>query len=481
VTKKETKKEIEVRALADIHKDQIEALVAARVAEALASSGVVNKGQADKPPVRMKARSVKVAKAEARSVKVIATQDQADKAPVGAHKVAGLDGLYLNVGETGAGSYMWRYRFAGRRREMGLGSRDRVTLAKAKDAAKDADDLRRKNIDPVDQRRRVKAEIAAQARSSKPLVFEEMVDGYLSEHAEGWKHRYSRAVWFNPIKNYGLPILRGLKLEEIEIAHILAVMKRAEDAGAPELAKRVRQRIEQVLNRAIALSGKAMRNPADIKLIGAVRPMKRKGERPHYRAVEVDLAPKVYQELRALAESDSVFAAWCLMALTAVRPSEALKARWSEIDLSNKRLWILPATRMKGGKEHIVPLSGEALAVLERQQDRRVGDGDAVFPSRGGSPLGYTCFAGAPAEAEIDAATPHGWRSVFRRWAGDIADDVPRDLAEAALAHSLGSVEGAYWRGSRAVERRRKVMESYAAWLTDDTRKVLAFPTSRKA
>ena len=137
---------------------------------------------------------------------------------------------------------------------------------------------------------------------------------------------------------------------------------------------------------------------------------------------------------------------------------------------------------MKGEKEHIVPLSAAALAVLDLQVRRRISDAsDAVFPSRDGSPLGYTCFAGAPAEAEIDAATPHGWRSIFRRWAGDIADDVPRDLSEATLAHSLGKVEAAYWRGSRAVERRRKVMEDYARWLSDDTSKVIAFPTSKQA
>jgi integrase len=433
-----------------------------------------------KAAVRMRGRAVKATGEEARNVK-ITTQDQADKAPVGAHKVAGLDGLYLNVGGTGAGNYMWRYRFAGRRREMGLGSRDRVTLAKAKDAAKDADDLRRKNIDPVDQRRRVKAEIAAQARASKPLVFEEMVEGYLNEHAEGWKHKYARAVWLGPIKNYGLPVLRGMRLDEIEIAHILAVMKRAEEAGAPELARRARQRIEQVLNRAIALSGKAMRNPADIKLISAVRPMKRKGERPHFRAVKLEDAPKVYQELRAKAESHSAFAAWCFVVLTASRPSEALEARWSEIDL-DKRLWTVSAARMKSAREHIVPLSTAALAVLDLQAGRRINDAsDAVFPSRGGSPFSYTCFAGAPDKAGIDAATPHGWRSIFRRWAGDIADDVPRDLAEAALSHSLSSVEAAYWRGSRAVERRRKVMEAYSRWLLSDERKVLAFPTPKQA
>jgi integrase len=117
-----------------------------------------------------------------------------------------------------------------------------------------------------------------------------------------------------------------------------------------------------------------------------------------------------------------------------------------------------------------------ALAVLDRQQ--RVRTGDAVFPGRSGSPLSYASFATAPAKAGIDACTPHGWRSCFRDWCGDIGD-VPRDLAEAALAHRLNATEGAY-RRMTAVERRREVMERYASWLNDDAgAKVIAFPTGK--
>jgi len=165
------------------------------------------------------------------------------------------------------------------------------------------------------------------------------------------------------------------------------------------------------------------------------------------------------------------------MILTASRPSEALCARWDEI-IPDKKLWVVPATRMKGAEPHAVPLCAEALRVLGRQ--KLVQTGDSVFPGGGGSPLSYSAFATAPAKAGIDAACPHGWRSVFRRWAGDIGE-VPRELAEAALAHSLGSVEGAYWRGSRAVERRREIMERYSQWLTGEGAQVLAFPTPKKA
>jgi integrase len=113
--------------------------------------------------------------------------------------------------------------------------------------------------------------------------------------------------------------------------------------------------------------------------------------------------------------------------------------------------------------------------VLDRQQ--RVRTGDAVFPGRSGSPLSYASFATAPAKAGIDACTPHGWRSCFRDWCGDIGD-VPRDLAEAALAHSLNATEGAY-RRMTAVERRREVMTRYADWLNDERGKILAFPRGK--
>ena len=292
------------------------------------------------------------------------------------------------------------------------------------------------------------------------------------------EHRYAKAGWWNPVAKFAFPIIGGLSLDDIEISHITAIMLRAEKAGAPDTARRVRSRIEQVLNAAIALSGKAMRNPADIKLIGALHPMRRKGPRAHFRAVAIEDAHRVFQELKARAESDSAFAAWCFMVLTAARPSEALEARWSEVD-QEKKLWVAPAARMKSASEHVVPLSSLALTVLERQQSVRTGD--SIFPSKSGSPLSYSAFATAPMKAGVDAAAPHGWRSVFKRWAGNVRDDVPRELAEAALAHSLGAVEGSYWHGPRAVERYREVMARYAAWLSDETRKVIAFPATKKA
>jgi integrase len=145
----------------------------------------------------------------------------------------------------------------------------------------------------------------------------------------------------------------------------------------PDTARRARSRIELVLNAAIAqgLRKATLINPAGSKLIAAAHPSKRKGEQPHYRAVKIDNAQEVFRALKA--EEGSAFAAWLFMVLTAARPSEALEARWAEVDF-DRRLWTLPPERMKSAKQHVVPLSTAALAVLDRQ--RRVRSGDAIFP-----------------------------------------------------------------------------------------------------
>ena len=151
------------------------------------------------------------------------------------------------------------------------------------------------------------------------------------------------------------------------------------------------------------------------------------------------------------------------MIAAAVRLSEALNARWQEVNLDEK-LWTLPAARAKSSHEHVAPLNSIALAVLERQA--RVRSADTVFGGRSGSPLSYNAFATAPMKVGIDAACPHGWRSVFRDFCSDVGR-IDSDLAEAALAHSLGAVEGAYRRES-AIEARRPAMEAYAQWLAGD-------------
>jgi integrase len=277
-----------------------------------------------------------------------------------------------------------------------------------------------------------------------------------------------------PVRKYAFPILAEMAVNDIQVVHIVAVRRAADAADASDAGRRAVQRIKAILDAAIALGLRdaARGNPADAKLVGKAHPTKRQ-KVEHYRRLAVVDAPSAFLELRAHAETGPTFAVWVLMIACAVRPSEALLARWCEFDL-DKGLWTLPAPRTKTGTEHVAPLSSVALEILKLQAARRVGA--MVFPRPSGdTAIPYTAFAAAPAMKGRDAGSPHSWRSVFRDWAGDIGR-VDRDLAEAALAHQLGGVEAAYRRGT-AVEARRAVMERYAAWLMGAAAdNVLAFP-----
>jgi integrase len=412
------------------------------------------------PPAPKRSRAVALPIAG----KGITTDVQVKAAGVGIHKIGGVTGLTLKVGKSGGGSYVLRYRFAGKRREIGLGSRKDVSLAEALKLAGEQRVLRGREVDPIDERRRVREEAAAKAREAKPVTFRDMTRQFLDEHAPDWKRRNARSAWLSSVARYAYPLIGQKGVDVIEVADVRAAIAATKKAGFKKVGDRVRSQIEQVLNFAISLGHRSADklNPASGKLHPKPKKMIK---RVHFRAVELEDAPSIFRELMALVEIHSGFAAWVFMILTASRPSEALGARWPEINL-DKRLWTKASERMKSGVEHVVPLSELALEVLERQA--RVRSGDAIFPGRSGSPISYASFFLMPSKAGIDAANPHGWRSVFKDFCGDVADDVSWELAEAALAHSLGSLEASY-RHRTAVEKRRKLMSDYAAWLNGDS------------
>lgn len=405
-------------------------------------------------------RSRAVATPRPSSGKGISTDLQAKSAGPGVHKIANATGLNLKVGDNGSGSYVWRYRFAGKRREIGLGSRKDIDLAKARILANEQKFLRGRNIDPIDERRREREKIAAEARAAKPVTFREMTEQFLDENAPHWKRPNARTAWLSPVLRYAYPKIGEMGVHAISVVDVRTVIAATKAAGFRKVGGKVRSQIEQVLNFAISLNHRSADklNPAS----GKLHPKSKKKIKPaHFRAVELEDAPGIFRELRARIETHTAFACWCFMVLTASRPSEAIGARWEQID-DDKLLWTKPPGMMKAGVPHVVPLSPAALEILEHQ--RSVRTGDSVFPGRGGSPISYANFFTVTAKAGIDAATPHGWRSVFKDYCGDVAEDVSWELAEAALAHSLSSLEEAY-RHRTAVEKRRKVMIDYANWL----------------
>jgi integrase len=404
----------------------------------------------------------------------INTAKKAASGKPGRHRVTGAPGLYLNVGASGGASWFYRYSSNGKRREMGLGALTDVSIADARRRAIELAAQRNGGLDPIETRRRERASNRVRIEiGAKRVTFALAAKSFLEAHAPSWQHRYARAAWWNPVRDYALPVIGDLLLDDIRIEHVVAVMQAAEKAGAKETARRLRARVEAVLDAAVAKGQRdATRlNPAGANLISKVHPTRRKGERAHYRAIPLEDAPAVFRQLRSRAENDTAIAAWVFMVATATRPSEALQARWSEIDF-DKGLWTITAQRMKSGKAHVVPLSSIALAALKSQAVIR--SGDAVFPGLRNRPLSYNAFTTAPTRAKIDAGTPHSWRSIFRDWAGDYGR-VDRDLAEAALAHSLGATEASYRRRT-AVEAGRPAMEGYARWLEGEDANVVPFP-----
>jgi integrase len=392
----------------------------------------------------------------------------------GVHSVTGAKGLYLRKSGTGAGSWFFRYRVGDKQREMGLGPAigpGAVTLAEARAKAVERRKQRNDGVDPIEAQKRDRIEAEAKAREeAKKVTFARATEAFIEEYAPGWKHRYARANWINPIRRYAYPVIGDMLLDDIKVAHVRAVTDAAKKV--PGIARRLRLQIASVLDDAAerGLRDEDAHNPADARRHRSLR--RRAVAVEHFRRIELDDAPVTFRRLQELAADSSALSAWAFMIATAVRPSEALNAQWSEINLI-KGLWTIPPARTKNGREHVVPLSSLAFAVLKRRATVRTSD--AIFPGRGGSPLSYDSFTHAPKNAGIDAGTPHSWRSVFRDACGDRLR-VDRDLAEAALSHSLGAVEGAY-RRETAIEARRPVMEVYAAWLLDEVAEVITFPS----
>jgi len=404
-----------------------------------------------------------------------AAQVEADLPP-GFYPVAKATGLYLQVSKAKTKSWVYRFRLGGDRRAMGLGSIDKVSLAEARKAATAAAALRDKGIDPIDARRAEKAERhAARARARKPdrsNTFKSRAEAYIDIQEKGWKRADAATMWRNPFVKWVYPIIGDMEIGDIRLSHVVQALSAAWHE-VPETARRMRARMERVFDAAIADGVYERANPATAALLLTQLPNKKRVIE-HFRAAKLEDAPKLFQLIHG--SVGTVFRAHEFMILTTARPSEALEARWAEIDI-DKKLWTIPKKRTKAGREHIVPLSDAAMEVLNVQSRLRIND--FIFPGqKADTPLGYTTFADALPKIGITGVTPHSFRSTFRDWAGDIAD-VPRDVAEAQLAHALDGTEGAY-RRLTAVEKRRVVLANYAAWLTGSAEdNVIAFPGTK--
>lgn len=353
-------------------------------------------------------------------------------------------GLYLRVQRANQRSWVFIWQDHGRRREMGLGPAPAISLALARQRAQDVRDLIARGQDPIGKRR---------ALASTP-TFGEVADQYIEDRTSTVKSSKSVDRWKRCIGEGGYAAdIRSLRVDRVMTDDVLRVLRPVWER-LPSSAKTLRGYIEAVLDIAKVSGHRAGENPARWQgHLALILPAQPRLQRGHHAALPIDQLPAFWAKL----ESQSSTAARALgyTILTACRTSEALLAKWDEIDL-DRSIWTIPANRMKAGKEHRVPLSNAAKALLVALGDTS----EYVFPGRSGEkPLSNMAMDMVLRRMKADV-TVHGFRSTFRDWAGEMTD-TPREVAEAALAHTVGnSAELAYRRGD-ALEKRRVLMENW--------------------
>ena len=361
-------------------------------------------------------------------------------------------GLYLVVGPTGSRKWVYRFSWNGRVTETGLGSAHDVSLAEARDAAAERRKLVKAGINPIEARRK-----AVQQAIGVP-AFGEIADSYIASKSSEWRNAKHAAQWRMTLESYAAP-LRSLPVDKIGTEEILSVLQPIWQ-GKPETASRLRGRLEHVLDAAKAKGYRVGENPARWRgHLDKLLPKRQKLSRGHFDAMAYADVPAFMKRLRA--REGMAALALEFLVLTACRSGEVFGTRWSEIDLETA-IWTIPAARTKPGREHRVPLSKPAMAILRKLGEARMGD--LVFPGkRTDKQLSAMAMAMVLRRMKVQGATVHGFRSSFRDWAGD-ETPFAREVAEAELAHVIGDkAEQAYRRGD-ALEKRRQLMEAWAEY-----------------
>jgi integrase len=357
-------------------------------------------------------------------------------------------GLWLHVGPTGTKSWVFRFTRAGKARELGLGSLSAVSLAEAREAAREARRLVVSGLDPIDVRK------ANSERPDASILFEDAAEQYITSHQAGWKNEKHRDQWRATLKRYAYPIIGNLTVAQVDTPLVLKIIQPMW-TEKPETASRVRQRIEKILDWSKVRGFRKGENPARWKgHLDHLLPAKGKVKRVrHFPAVPYAELPGLIIELRAKEFISARALEFTI--LNANRTGEVIGAQWPEFNFATK-IWTIPAERMKAGKEHRVPLcdrSLEILAALPR-------GGEFVFPgAKPKKPLSNMAMMELLRNMR-PGFTVHGFRSTFRDWA-DERTNYPREVIETALAHAnRDKTEAAYKRGD-SIEKRKRLMQHW--------------------
>jgi len=368
-------------------------------------------------------------------------------------------GLYLRVSSETARSWVLRYMLDGQAREMGLGPYPDISLSEARESAADARKLKAKGKDPIAARDAIRAE--ERAERERAVTFKHCAESYIRSHKAEWKNAKHAAQWSATLETYAMPTIGSLPVRCVDVALITKILEPIWNEK-PETAGRVRGRIEAILDWAATHGYRDRENPArwkgHLENVFARRSKIRRVN--HHAALPFG---EIGAFMATLKEQEGLGAiALQFVILTAARTAEVIGAKWDEIDLRSAT-WTIPADRMKGGREHRVPLSRAALAILQTRQDA-AGGSAFVFPGANPrKPLSNMAMLQTLRRMERGDLTVHGFRSTFRDWASE-RTTYPREVAEFALAHAVSDkVEAAYRRGD-LFEKRRKLMDAWAMY-----------------
>jgi integrase len=375
------------------------------------------------------------------------------------------DGLYRYSRDSGAASWVGRYQRNGERHEIGLGSCSIYNLSEARKRWRRERQIIDDGLDPLAEKRR--------RGKRRSRLFRQCAEAYLEPNKTGWRSAKYAADWINSLVMHAFPTIGDMPVADIDTAAVLRVLQPIWQSKT-QTAGRVRQRIETVLDWAATSGKRSGENPARwsghlenlLPRVGKVAPVK------HFAAVPYGEMPALMAALRA--EAGPVARALEFLILTCARTDEVREAPWSEIDLK-ARLWVIPASRMKSGREHRMPLSGAAVALLEALP---AGLPDGLLFTRPGTAEALSERAMLDLLTKLTPGrklTVHGLRSSFSDWAAE-ETNFPDVLVELALAHRVGTaVELAYRRGDR-FKKRRAIAEAWAKFLGGAQGQVITLP-----
>ncbi len=384
--------------------------------------------------------------------------------------VGGVDGLLLQITPSGARSWILRCNVGSKRRHIGLGGFPDVTLAGARERARETRDMIRQGVDPIEHKKATRA--ALEASQKRGLTFSDAMEKFLVGKLEEFDNPKHKKQWRATLDAYAAPAVGKMLVADIGVSDVQRILEPIW-LTKNETAKRLRGRVEAVLAWATVAGHRSGDNPARWKgNLDAILPKPSKVQQvTHHPALQIDDAPEWFADVKSRAG----FATRALefMAMTCARSGEIRGATWSEIDL-DAGLWIIPASRMKAGREHRVPLTSDAVELLKALD--RIENSQFVFPAVRGGMLSDAALSACMKRINqartcgyLDRvsgrpAVPHGLRSTFRDWVAE-RTEYPREMAEIQLAHAVGSeVERAYRRGDM-IEKRRAMMAAWGAFL----------------